>query len=242
MRIAELFAGSRSVGRVCDAINEECIEQGRDPMFDVWSVDVKPFTGIDLVADLLSVSPKDSPWRPDFTWASPPCTSYSICGIRYHRTAGKASSEVARIGDQLVQHTLKLVDAWDCGWVMENPRGLLRKQAFMRGVDRRTVTYCSYGEQVMKPTDLWSNMFYSAFLPQGWDPRPMCHNGRAACHHDRQPRSYEKRKAMGVAQLGITGRSSAYDRSKLPEALCREVIAKAHHMWLMQVGPFTQHR
>jgi hypothetical protein len=242
MRIAELFAGSRSIGKVCDAINDECVQRGEVPRFEVWSVDVRPFAGIDLVADLLSVKASDAPWAPDFTWASPPCTSYSICGIRYHRKGGEASSEEARLGDQLVQHTLQLVETWGGGWIMENPRGMLRKMPWMKRLDRRSVTYCSYGDHVMKPTDVWSNMFYSAFLPEGWDPRPMCHNNRAACHHDRQPRSYEKRKAMGVAQLGITGRSSAYDRSKLPEALCREVIAKAHQMWLLQVGPFTQHR
>ncbi|NDB13343.1 MAG: DNA cytosine methyltransferase, partial [Betaproteobacteria bacterium] len=31
------------------------------------------------------------------------------------------------------------------GWIIENPRGMLRKQSFMQELPRRTITYCQYG-------------------------------------------------------------------------------------------------
>ena len=51
-------------------------------------------------------------------------------------------------------------------YFIENPRGMLRKQKMMEEFTRYTITYCKYGDDRMKPTDIWTNM--------DWKPRPMC--------------------------------------------------------------------
>ena len=42
-------------------------------------------------------------------------------------------------------------------WVIENPRGMMRKDKKMRDLYRETTLYCLYGDQKRKPTDFFSN-------------------------------------------------------------------------------------
>lgn len=78
----------------------------------------------------------------------------------------------------------------------------------MQGLKRHTVWYCQYGDDRAKPTDIWTNS-------KTWKPRPVCHNGNKQCHHERAPRGSKK---------GTQGRGNSYDRSKIPEQLCNEII------------------
>lgn len=219
MNILELFAGSRSIGKVAESRGHR-----------VFSVDLCPFEGISLVRSVLEVELHHVPFVPDLVWASPPCTTYSLLAIGHHRPAGKPMSAAAVVADRLVMHTRRLIQESGALYVMENPRATLRKQPFMRDLDRRTVWYCRYGDTSSKPTDLWSNFFRSLECPEGWEPRPQCHNNNPHCHHDRQPRSYLKRKDLGLTTKGTTGKSNAYERSKLPPALCLEVIRAAERV------------
>lgn len=75
-KVLELFAGSRSIGKVAEKLGCE-----------VFSVDIKNFKGIDLVADIEFLQVKGLPFKPDIIWVSPPCTTYSIsiAGIWHHR-------------------------------------------------------------------------------------------------------------------------------------------------------------
>ena len=152
---------------------------------------------------------------PDFIWASPPCTAFSVASIGTHWTGGRRAYEPrtqsARDSMALVAHTVALIQALNPsrGWLMENPRGVLRKLAPVQGLARRTVTYCAYGDERMKPTDLWGN------LP-GWTPRPMCKNG-SPCHV----------AAPRGAKTGTQGRKGAVDRSRVPYALSLEVCIAA---------------
>ena len=41
-------------------------------------------------------------------------------------------------------------------YFIENPRGGMRKMEWMKGLPRYTVTYCEYGDNRMKPTDIWT--------------------------------------------------------------------------------------
>jgi len=63
MKVLELFAGSRSIGKVADELG-----------YEVFSVDINNFEGIDLVKDILDLKKEDIPFIPDLIWASPPCT------------------------------------------------------------------------------------------------------------------------------------------------------------------------
>lgn len=214
LRVLDLFAGSRSLARAV-----------ADLPVDVYSVDLKPFPGIDLQVDAEYFDPADLPWTPDLLWASPPCTSYSIAGIRYHRDNYVARSPCAIKSDRLVTRVISLALQLDCDFVIENPRGVLRKMPFIQDLPRRTVTYCSYGDRRMKPTDLWSNMFSGHDRRHAWHPRPACINANPACDHERQSRYYWKRKQLGQTKLGTQGMSNAFERSTVPAPLLVEVVA-----------------
>lgn len=219
-KVLELFAGSRSIGK-------EAERQGHS----VISLDIEPFESVDLVMSILDFQLSHLSAPPDLIWASVPCTSYSMLAIRHHRRGQTPISDTARLGDRIVVHTLKLIREAGCLWIMENPRAALRKMVFMRGLDRRTVCYCRYGDTRMKPTDLWGNVFYSLMNPEGYQPRDMCYNDHPTCHHDRSPRA-STLKARGEKRTGGTVMlNSAYERSKLPDQLCRDIIVSAYNQW-----------
>ena len=204
MKILELFAGSRSVGKVAE-------EMG----FEVFSVDVKDFEGIDLVKDIEFLTLEDISFQPDVIWASPPCTTYSIAAVSHHRLNGNPISDFAIKSDRLVLKTLELITYFQCKYFIENPRGMLRKQKFMSGIPKTTVTYCSYGDDRMKPTDIWSNNIKDIFTNDGWSPKPICFNGNKKCHHEPAPRG---------SKTGTQGRKNNYERSKIPTQLIKEIL------------------
>ena len=92
---------------------------------------------------------------------------------------------------------------------------MLRKMPFMKGMDRTTITYCSYGDSRMKPTDIWSNNIRDMFNANGWQPRTMCYNGNKKCQHEPAPRG---------SRTGTQGLKSNYERSKVPKELCYEIL------------------
>ena len=204
MKVLELFAGSRSIGKVAESRGHE-----------VFSVDVKDFDGVDLAIDIEDLTPEMIPFKPDVIWASPPCTTYSICGVAAHRKDGKAVSDFAFKSDRLVKNTLKIISYFDCVYYIENPRATLRKQLFMIGIPKTTVWYCTYGDVAAKPTDIFSNNIRNIFNPNGWTPRAECHNGNIHCHHESAPRG---------SKTGTQGKKGNYERSKIPEQLCLEII------------------
>jgi len=204
MNVLELFAGSRSIGKVAEKLG-----------FNVFSVDIKNFKNIDLVKDIEFLQKKDIPLNPDVIWASPPCTTYSIAAIGHHRNMGKPKTDFAAKSDRLVLNTLKLIKQFNCKYFIENPRGYMRKMYFMKGLPRTTVWYCRYGDNAAKPTDIWSNNIYSLFNSNGWQPRQECFNGNIKCHHEKSPRGSKK---------GTQGKKDNYQRSKIPNELCKEIL------------------
>ena len=198
MTVLELFAGSRSIGKVADSLG-----------WHTFSVDFESFDGIDLVADIEFMRPEDVPFIPSVIWASPPCTTYSIAAISHHRNGIYPKTNFARKSDRVVLNTLRLISAFPQAiWYIENPVGMLRKMPFMQGMPRATITYCQYGDNRMKPTDIWSNNIRSLFVPNGWQPKPRCKNGDS-CHIP-APRG---------SKTGTQGLKNNYERSKIPEQL-----------------------
>ena len=200
MKLLELFAGSKSIGK-------QAIKLG----IVVFSSDINNFDGIDYVVDILNFDVKKVPFKPDIIWASPPCTSCSVASIGHHWTGGKGAyipkTEGARLGLKLVEKTIEIINHFQPKhWFIENPRGVLRKMEIMKDLKRKTVTYCQYGDERMKPTDIWTNS-------ELWTPRPMCKNGDPC--HVAAPRG---------SRTGTQGRSNAYERSKIPDQLCEEIL------------------
>lgn len=183
---------------------------------EVFSTDIKAFEKIDLVKDILELKPKDVPFIPDVIWASPPCTGFSVASAWKHwEGTGKNSipqTETALIGIKLVKRTLKLIRHYQklnpkLIWYIENPRGKLQYQPFMEKLPfKHTVTYCQYGDNRMKPTHIWTNN-------TKWEPRPMCSPGRD-CHE----------RATHSSRGGTQGLKNNYERSKIPNELCMEVL------------------
>lgn len=218
MKVLELFAGSRSIGKVCDNLGYQC-----------FSVDIEKFDNIDLQKDIEYLEKKDIPFVPDCIWASPPCTSYSIAGIAHHRNGQSPKSECATKSDRLMNKLLSILSWYpNAIFFIENPVGMLRKMHFMKGIPRTTVTYCSYGDRRMKPTDIWSNHIGDPLFHNGWIPRPKCFKSNKKCHHESNVRSSTIRKfqQMGLNHLqgGVNSQRNAFERSKIPYQLCLEIL------------------
>ena len=73
MKALELFAGSRSFGKVAEKFG-----------YEVLSVDINPFENIDYVVDILEFDYSKVDFNPRIIWCSPPCTYFSVASIGHH--------------------------------------------------------------------------------------------------------------------------------------------------------------
>ena len=206
MKVLELFAGTRSIGKAFEAY-------GHDVFSIEWD---KDFENIDLYADILDVTASDiidKFGRPDVIWASPDCSTFSIAAISHHRKKNpltgylEAVSEYAKFCDKVDRHVIDLIHELEPKYYfIENPRGGMRKAEWMQDLPRYTVTYCQYGDTRMKPTDIWTNHPDPQF-------KPMCKNGDPC--HVRAPRG---------AKTGTQGLKGSKDRSVIPVELCKHIV------------------
>ena len=205
MKVLELFAGTRSIGKAFE-------EKGHEVFSVEWD---RYFENIDLYKDIYELSAKEileKFGKPDVIWASPDCSSYSIAAISHHRKREENGnlapvSEYAKFCDRVNQHTLNLIMTLSPKyWFIENPRGGMRKMDFMHGLPRYTVTYCQYGDTRMKPTDIWTNHPDPKF-------KPMCKNGDQC--HEKAPRG---------SRTGTQGLNGSKERSVIPVELCRHIV------------------
>lgn len=194
---------------------------------DVFSVDLDERFDVSLHADILTLTPDDLPWRPDIILASPPCETFSVSSIGAHWLPGYQPRPSAVMGIALVQATLDLIAACDPAyWIVENPRGVLRKLPLMAPYERRTVWYCHVGEDRGKPTDLWGKFPPSLYLP------PKCHNQRETHAADCCCRDHNA--APRGSRTGTQGYGTYADRSKIPSQLARAVCLAAE--WDLAAG------
>lgn len=205
MLVLELFAGTRSIGRAFEA-------KGHKVYSVEWN---KDFEDIDWYEDIGKITAKDILDRfgkPDVIWASPDCTSYSVAAISHHRRKNETTgsldpiSDYAKFCDEVNQNVVKLIKELNPKYYfIENPRGGMRKMSWMQEFPRYTTTYCQWGEERMKPTDIWTNHPNPNF--------PCCKNGDPC--HVAAPRG---------AQTGTQGIKGAVDRSRIPEKLCEYIV------------------
>ena len=209
MKVLELFAGTRSIGKAFEARGHEVFSVEWDNQFEDidYYEDIGNLTALDVI-NLFGI--------PDVIWASPDCTSYSVAGIHHHRRKevdGNLTpiSDYAKFCDKVNENVLQIIHDLqqfnpNLIYFIENPRGGMRKMNFMKGLPRYTVTYCQYGERRMKPTDIWTNHPDPKF-------KPPCKNG-APCHVP-APRG---------SATGTQGIKGHVDRSRIPKKLCEHVV------------------
>jgi hypothetical protein len=205
LKVLELFAGSCSFSNVAATYG-----------FETYTTDNVQYGEIDEVTNILSFDYKNLHFQPDIIWASPPCTTFSVASCYRHWTAPDENglrypkSDNAHIGLNLLVRTIEIIHYLNPKYyIIENPRGLMRKMPIMLPLPRYTVSYCQYGDTRMKPTDLWTNVEFDARL---------CKNG-ASCHQ----------AAPRGSRTGTQGLKNNHERSKIPYLLCREIIETILH-------------
>lgn len=207
MKVLELFAGTRSISKAFG-------EKGHETYSIEWD---KNFKNISLYEDVNNITAKDiiklCGGIPDVIWASPDCSTYSIAAISHHRKKNEETgnldpvSDYAKFCDKTNKHVLDLIQELKPKYYfIENPRGGLRKMDFMKGLYRYTVTYCQYGDNRMKPTDIWTNHPNPQF-------KPPCKNGDDC--HEKAPRG---------SHTGTQGLKNSKERAVIPKALCNYIV------------------
>lgn len=205
MKVLELFAGTRSIGKAFE-------KHG----YEVYSIEWnKDFDNIDWYEDIGKITAQDIIDRfghPDVIWASPDCTSYSLAAISHHRVKNKETgnldpiTDYAKFCDKVNAHVIDLIHELNPNYFfIENPRGGLCNMTFMQGIPKYLVTYCQYGDTRMKPTHIFTNY-----------PDPQfkhCKNGDPC--HEKAPRG---------SRTGTQGIKGSVDRSRIPDKLCEYIV------------------
>ena len=199
IKVLELFSGSKT-------FSKEAEKRGHE----VFTVDIE--YGPDYCVDILEINLSKIPFKPDVIWASPPCTTFSVASIGTHWGGGHRvylpKTDAAKKGIDIASKTIAIIlELQPKFWFIENPRGVLRKLNPYKHLKPREISYCKYGDDRMKPTDIWTNC-------KSWISRPMCKNGNNDCHV----------AAPRGAKTGTQGLKGAYERSKLPIELCNEIL------------------
>jgi len=215
-KLLELCAGTGSASAVWQELGGTSITVDSNPNLHCsWTIDILSWSDRAWIEFIETQGPFD------FVWASPDCKCFSIAnGKQFETNWGKYTgtfvpqSEEAKLACQLVkrciwiaQHNSHLSD-WGY-WVVENPRGILRKMHWMKRHIRDLVTYCQYGDTRMKPTDLWGR------FPRTWNGKS-CKTG-APCHEP-APRG------SNTGTIGL----SYEDRIRIPPLLFHELFTHAH--------------
>lgn len=199
--------------------------------WNVVGIDIDPDREEDIEANIFDIKPEHFEEDIDFVWGSPPCKSFSVANIQNNWTVKSErlrlpQSQKAVNGVGMVFHTLRLIESIDPDyWFMENPRGGLRKIIGEPQHDRRrqldkellvkeqkdanypgTVTYCRFGDNVMKPTDLWGEH------PESFEYR-YCGQGKK-CHNSMSRNRKES----------FQFRNKGSDRWRVPDGLAEAVF------------------
>ncbi len=205
MRILELFSGTESFSKVARELGHETFTIDNDPQFNPdLCIDIMDLDFYTLMQKAFTKGFDDF----DIVWASPPCQRFSVASISKNwNKDGTPKNEETKKAVKLIKKTFDLIDKINPDFFfLENPRGMLRKIAWMKDDLRKTVTYCQYGDTRMKPTDIWTDL--------DWEGKS-CKNGDS-CHVS-APRG---------SRTGTQGIKSARDRSVIPPKLCLEILGE----------------
>lgn len=209
--LLELFAGTRSIGKAFEKYGWLVTSIDTDESLpdcqhrDAYAELKKPLIGYDAI------------------WLSPMCTTYSKAGLRYHRKMDPVTNrciipvsdyakECDALNREMVADLNRIMYATKKVVMLENPRGNLRVMDFMQDLrmERSTVTYSSYGDDRLKPTDIWHN------IPLTFRPQDKQTGG---LHTPNRKMNWD-----GSITYGCSAKTHGMrERSQMPAALCEEI-------------------
>ena len=139
----------------------------------------------------------------DVVLASPPCECFSVASIGHHWRNGLPDEDTKR-SIEIVKHTLNLIiDLHPKYWFMENPRAMMRT---IIGNPPVTVYYAQYGEDRLKPTDIWGRH------PSGF--KEMQIRDKSLLNYTPAPRG---------SRNGTQGLKGSAERAKIPYQLSNTI-------------------
>jgi hypothetical protein len=215
MKLLELFSGSGIVSKTF-----------KDAGHEVMTLDFIKTYNPNICCNIMDFRLEMlGEYKPDVVWASPECRCFSVASIGHHWKGGKRAYEPktddAIKAIDMVTKTMEIINELSPNiFYIENPLDILWKLNFMQVWKRSNyfheITYCRYGDKRMKPTGILTNNGF-------WKSRPKCHNGHS--DHERVPRG---------SNTGTQGLKNRYERSKIPEALCVEILKASEEAYLFQ--------
>lgn len=177
--------------------------------WEVVTVDLEERFDSDIQADVFELEPADLP-DADVILAGHPCNVFSKAAAwnDHWDEDGNPQTEKARKHVAMLFHTVGLIRAKaPTYWFLENPEGHMRR---FLGQPTGSVTYCQYGSDYRKPTDLWG------------DHPPMtyrrCSNGDP-CHLARK-----RREKAGDEHPADTLPDDPAERSMVPYELSEAIL------------------
>ena len=199
MKTLELFCGTKSFSKVAKEFNYQTLTLDFDKKFNP-----------DIAKNILDFNIEDlNGYKPDIIWASPPCQKFSVASLskNWNKHDLKPKNIETYIAMSIVSKTVQIIQKLKPKYFyIENPRAMLRK-LFLIPYNYTTVTYCQYGFNYMKPTDIWSNN-------QNWlKVAKSCKNGMSC--HESAPRG---------SKTGTQGLKNAHERGKIPPNLIKEIL------------------
>lgn len=224
----ELFCGTKSFSKSMAAVGIKTDTLDNDPRFQpTFLMDVRDFISYAAKCDdLTAIIKSQGEGRYNILWASPPCRCFSKMSAKVHwqksripAPPGKVfyepMTERAREAISIIKETALVIATMKPDfWFIENPVGMLRfflpdilRAYGIDNFERRTVTYCQYGESYQKPTDIWTNF-------SGWKPRKACSAG-ASCHE----------RVRAGSNAGTIRLKTNVHRAVVPRQLCDEIAA-----------------
>ena len=199
--VLDLFAG-------LGGFSQAFVESER---WNVTTVEIEERFDPDIVADVFELRPSDFDTEFDVVLASPPCTQFSFAASSLERFVdGEPQTDDARDAVALVYHTLGLIRGLSPDyWFLENPQGWLRQ---VIGDPDARVTFCQYGADWMKPTDLWGDH------PDAWMPRSCSYGDDCHAYNTDQEHG-------GLGDCAASGTRDSSERAKIPHALSESILS-----------------